>query len=931
MLLSVGRVECPEIQQLHDLVAGGIQDAQREALLAHTDECAACHAAMIALVRGGATTAAIGPQPPLPSGVPATIDRYLVERRLGAGGMGVVFLAHDPELDRKVAVKLLRDARGADATERLRREARALAALSHPNVVAVHDVGEHDGQPFVAMEYVDAGSLRGWLGKPRTWREIVPVVIAAARGLAAAHAANLVHRDIKPENLLIGSDGRVRVSDFGLASVELPSDGSTPADSLTQTGAVMGTPAYMSPEQIDGEDTDPRSDQFSLCATAFEALYGKRPFAGKDLAQLAAAIDAGDIVDVPDAHVPAWLRRAIVRGLARKPADRWPSLDALCATLEAGMRRRARAIAAGVLGIAIASAALVAWTVAKPAARSCGHAADVPVAEWSPVRRVLLAAQFAAHGDGWTRIAPRLDTWFASWSEAATGACRDDEPAIAVKRAACFSWLLGDTGVLLERFVQGDSVDAATAQLLAERLPDLRRCSRAGVQGLPDVPAELVLRVPELERALIAADNPFDPAASLAKLPAIADAAQATHYAPLIARVELARGRWLDALGDRVGAERALRAAQVSGEASHDDRLVAESAVVIVHLLSQQAPLDDVRKAADYAHAALTRIGGDPMLEAELDTNVGIALRTADKVPEAIEELTKGCAEQRAATGPDSASYAICLTMLSSAYGAAKREADVARTLGEAKTILTTLYGDRGDLELINAAAAAQNRLLAGDVAGALALDERSLQRVRYVQPNGLLNGLIEYSLGLDHVLLDHEALALQHYERAVAIYTQLGQTDDRVENCLLELARIGILQGKTTEAVAWARRAVAIVQPRGNQLDMSLALAQLASALIAAGDAGGAREPAEQALALYEKTGAGAKWRGGVRFALAQALWSGDAADKRRALELAKSAIVDSRFSIEQLDARDALTPIYTRIKQRRIDAMEAWLRTHH
>ncbi|HZN95396.1 MAG TPA: serine/threonine-protein kinase, partial [Myxococcales bacterium] len=219
----------------------------------------------------------------LPRG--ATIGRYLILRRLGEGGMGVVYAAFDPELDRKIALKVLRPARravaGSVAQARLLREAQAMARISHPNVVAVHDVGAHGDEVFVAMELVEGGTLTDWVEeKPRKLDELLRTFMEAGRGLAAAHSAGLVHRDFKPENVLVGKDGRVRVTDFGLARVDeegplgagkrTPSTLSSPA--LTQEGAIVGTPLFMSPEQAQGRIPDIRSDQYGFCASLYWAI-----------------------------------------------------------------------------------------------------------------------------------------------------------------------------------------------------------------------------------------------------------------------------------------------------------------------------------------------------------------------------------------------------------------------------------------------------------------------------------------------------------------------------------------------------------------------------------------------------------------------------------------------------------------------------------
>ncbi len=304
--------------------------------------------------------------------MPSRIGRYIVIDELGAGGMGVVYAAYDPELDRKVAIKLMYAEADSGRAHRsqalLLREAQALAKLSHPNIVAIHDVGVYAGQVFVAMEFVAGRTVRGWREEAaRDWQEILAVFVQAGRGLMAAHAVGLVHRDVKPDNLLVGDDGRVRVADFGVArhdpthEVELSSTQASGARALATVagrGARVGTPAYMAPEQHDNEGVGPHSDQFSFCVALYEALYGQRPFLGDTATALIGAIERG-VPRRPDTAVklPVWLERAVLRGLAPDPADRWPSMQALLdvLALERDVRRarwRRRALYAALFVLA---------------------------------------------------------------------------------------------------------------------------------------------------------------------------------------------------------------------------------------------------------------------------------------------------------------------------------------------------------------------------------------------------------------------------------------------------------------------------------------------------------------------------------------------------------------------------------------------------
>ncbi len=274
-----------------------------------------------------------------------TIGRYVVLRRLGAGGMGVVFAAYDPQLDRKIALKLLRTGIGLgerEAQARLVREAQSIARLNHPNVVAVYDVGTAGtAELYIAMEFVEGDTLSHWLRRwERPWPEIVAMFVEAGRGLAAAHAVGLLHRDFKPDNVLVGSDGRVRVSDFGLARSAVTDEEAGPVlrlselrTPLTGTGAVMGTPRYMAPEQLRGHSVTAAADQFSFCVALYEALYGQHPLPGETAAEMAEG--GARMAPPPDSSVvsPA-LATLLARGLDPQPARRFPSLSALLEQLQ---------------------------------------------------------------------------------------------------------------------------------------------------------------------------------------------------------------------------------------------------------------------------------------------------------------------------------------------------------------------------------------------------------------------------------------------------------------------------------------------------------------------------------------------------------------------------------------------------------------------
>ncbi len=418
----------------------------------------------------------------------APIGRFTLVGALGAGGMGVVLEAHDPDLDRRVAIKLLRNARAVDpegtGRARLQREAQAMARVAHPNVVAVYEVGSFDAQTFIAMELVPGTTLRAWLRTPRPWREIVAMFVAAGRGLAAAHAAGLVHRDFKPENVLVGHDRRPRVSDFGLVSDAR----------LGDDGACAGTPAYMSPEHWHGTGVDARSDQFSFCVALWEALWLRRPFGHEDPR---AAVLAGTIAPpLALRGVPAPILAALTRGLARDPAARWPSMPALLDELERrAAPRRWPMFALATVVAAGAGAGLYATTAGGAAPDVCARAADGLAATWRPEVRAHLRASLAAVNPRYAvgvadRVAAHLDGYATAWSQMAIGSCeathvrQQQSPELLDRRTACLEARRGELGALVAQLAtnpDGTTLDAALRASYA--LAPITGCAEAAVLG----------------------------------------------------------------------------------------------------------------------------------------------------------------------------------------------------------------------------------------------------------------------------------------------------------------------------------------------------------------------------------------------------------------------------------------------------------------
>lgn len=433
---------CLEEQLAIDFVHGHLIAEDVALVESHLEGCGDCRRLLLELAR--ASGAAISTTAPELSGgsaigVGATVSRYLITEPLGAGSMGIVYCAYDPKLHRRLAIKLLRHDRASSETgqQRLLREAQALASLAHPSVVAVHDVGTFGSQVFLAMEFCSGGTLREWLdSNANTRADIVDCFVMAGEGLAAAHEQGLVHRDFKPANVLLNSDGKPKVTDFGLAYAPLPSDeadlgsGAKLAQTITQTGALIGTPAYMAPEQLRGEPASQRSDQFSFCVALWEALSRKRPFAGASVKELLRSIEAQDLSD-SEAAIPSRLRQVLRKGLSVDPAQRHESMSALLALVVRYTSPRRRVVTAAIAGVALLAAAAV-YATPSQAQSPCTGAERHLNDSWSAERRKEIQTAFVGSSlpnaeSLWRRVDDSMNQYAAGWASAHRQSCEATE------------------------------------------------------------------------------------------------------------------------------------------------------------------------------------------------------------------------------------------------------------------------------------------------------------------------------------------------------------------------------------------------------------------------------------------------------------------------------------------------------------------------
>ena len=570
-----------------------------------------------------------------------TIGRYAVRERLGEGGMGTVYRAHDPKLERDVAIKVIRPERasGDAAQARFLREARAMAKLSHSNVVTVYDWGVAQERPFVVMELVRGTTLADWLkAKTRTSAEIVAALTAAGQGLQAAHTAGLIHRDFKPSNVLIAEDGRVLVSDFGLARALVtltPEPVSTleqtlpdsPAH-LTATGAVMGSPVYMAPEQHDGEagSIDARADQFAFAVTLVEALSGTRLFAGTTLtALLTAKLDGPPAL--PNDLV--WLRQrrsTLRRALHPRREERWPSMAALLHALSAARAKKRLLLATAVVGIGLSAVML-----APPPDQRCQRGSQQIAEIWNPARSEAVAAQIAASGRAHAtrtsaRVAAKLDDRSKAWSEAYGEACRSSEPGLDT-RMGCLERQRSRLAKTIERLEGADAATVDRAIAIASSGAPPERClipEDDTLDALSPEQRELARSIRAEVRQAKRTEHLGQPQQALTMSAAALVRARALQHPPLLAFALTTHASALQATAHHDEAATLLDEAVVVAETAGEWRLAAAALIEAVYLEGNDRENSErALRLARQAEAALTRAGGDPQLELSLLTNVG--------------------------------------------------------------------------------------------------------------------------------------------------------------------------------------------------------------------------------------------------------------------------------------------------------------------
>ncbi|HEY4186974.1 MAG TPA: serine/threonine-protein kinase [Polyangia bacterium] len=755
----------------------------------------------------------------------ATIGRYLVLSLIGKGGMGEVYAAYDPELDRKVAIKVLRTSAraGVDAAEgrgRILREAQALAQLSDPNVVAVYDVGTFDDRVFLAMEFVDGSTLSFWQqAQPRTWQQIVSLYGAAGRGLAAAHRRGLVHRDFKPENAMVGRDGQVRVMDFGLARsadgqtpetlsaedkarvsatmtaaplrltssnrpriAELerspglsaspperreivfanalpvddpnlefdtrvlakPGNGANGSDvvtvpdganvdrtaaasgalnaRLTQTGAMMGTPAYMAPEQFAGKIADARSDQFSFCVALYEALYGERPFAGKSLNDLTRNVLAGRVRDAPTtSNIPSWLRKVLLRGLRVARDERHPSMEALLTALarDPPRTRRRWMAASSVAGLIVAlTVGLI--QASQDQKMKCRGAETKFAGVWElprpgtplsarkeAIRRAFMATGKRYAAESFSLTMNALDRYVSSWNDMHRDACEathvrgEQSGDVLDLRMSCLQDRFNEVRALTTVFSDANGDVVGKAAEAVQSLRPLEQCADVAtlksVLRPPDDPD--VRRAVADVRMQLADVKALGDAGKLkqarAQVSSVVEASRKTQYDPLVAEALFRTAELEGAAGNFASAVKDYEDAVWLAEATHHDEVAAEAAAELVYVTGYfEDHYAEAERWSRYAGAILRRMGpGHDLAAGWLANNRALLDEKQGKFAEALVSAQEAVRIKEHALGGNHFDVAISEDNLASVLFQLGRVDEAVKRSEHALSVLSSALG----------------------------------------------------------------------------------------------------------------------------------------------------------------------------------------------------------------------------------------------
>ncbi|MFV8753651.1 tetratricopeptide repeat protein [Nannocystaceae bacterium ST9] len=803
---------------------------------------------------------------PDPSRGPIPLGRHVLLSTLGRGGMGVVYAAYDERLDRNVAIKVLQRQRREKDRLRLIREAQVLARLSHPNVVQIYEICESEQTDYLVMELVEGETLAQWLTAPRSIPEILAVFLAAGRGLVAAHAKGVVHRDFKPSNVMLRNDGQALVMDFGLARDERvrggdneagdpPDGGSNPEldsrrrsgsssgrrnqfeEALTRAGTVMGTVGYVAPEQLLGKVADARSDQFSFCVALWEAILGRRPFAGKDMRAYQRAVFKGKPAR-GSGSMPRWIRRILERGLALEPDRRWPSMQALLDALQRDPTRRRW----GWVGVGTLSGLLLAAVVGTMALRererermiaTCDAESRAIEVDWNVaaearIERAFLATRSDSAVSAWRYTRSWLAAYASDWQHLRREACmeaRVEHTRSEVGYAdieACLAERRTNFVEMIEVLANSDKSMIQQAALAAAQLPPLSHCTNDALLARDLAPPEdMREEIIELKRRLgrvTALGLVGDSDGALAEALAVAGDAERLGWLPVQAEAWLAVAQRQYALGEhapaREAGERAFRLAAIAG----DELGMLDAATQMISMGADETPLDPAIEWGRAGELLVAQLGLEgSIFEGQLLVESARMLLKQGKYDEARDHGMRALEILESKLGPNHPSVGNALYGLGSVYF---RQSNYDEAIAVWRRQLASIEQAAGPesprlIGVLNNLGAATLRMR--DTEGALAYLRRSL-------------AITEGTLGPEH---PKAALALGN-----------------IGSLLLE-------RGDYDAALSHLRRALVIQEASSgpNHTNVALVLDLIADVLSAKGEGAAAMVEHRRALAIFEST----------------------------------------------------------------------------
>lgn len=838
---------------------------------------------------------------PAAAGLPDRVGRYLPMAGLGEGGMGIVYEAWDPALRRKVALKLMRPRLGSPervshAVQRALREARALARLSHPNVVEVYDCGLHQGRVFLALEIVAGGSLAGWLSRnPRApWSQVVGLFVEAGRGLAAAHAEGIVHRDFKASNVLVDDGDRVRVTDFGIARLDdagasqgesdreaqpgpatVRAESSRDSGPLTEVGAVVGTRGYIAPEIFLGRAADERSDQFSFCVALYRALYDASPYLP------GAFDDPDDHEDVPaparhDRGVPRFVASALERGLFLTPSERFADMGALLTALTrdaAGTWSRAgRWLALG--GVA---AAAVTWSVRERDRSGCQEPDRSLAQVWNDDVREALAARYEAtqHAyapEAWRRVSTRVDAWTGSYASARVQVCaRAGQPDFD-RRMDCLVRRRGVLAAMLQALSKPTRASVLRAPIAAAELPGPEACIAESLepeQLPPSRQAEAAVSLAEHGR--------FDEARGAAA-DALTEARRGGDGLAQAAGL-LARGRVLELAGTYDAAEADLTESYWLGSALGDDTTMMDAATALVRVVGvRQRRHDEAREWVRHATAARERAPPRPEAQAQLAVESAALDAAAGHLPEAVLAYQEAHGLAMALQPARPLRVADVQTRLGGVLRRVDRLGEAARVLDDALAVYDAVLGPSHPARAL----ALQHRASVHEAHGELDRAETivgevlALRRAHHGETHPETANTLNTLAGLAYRRGDLERAGELLREALGIRRASLEPQHADVAATLNNLARVDAQRGDYETAARGYREALSMLEPQWREDHPRLAqpLVGLGTALVASGRSVSAIAPLERALAILDAAGEDPAATNSARRSLGYALW---------------------------------------------------------